>query len=153
MMTSFFRMIMHFAIEQSVKAFFKERHMNSMTWPKTVRISIRLKIYGGSEKKKVPWHGSVLQSWFVNRYSRKLEPAWWKKFLLISEVHVPKNSGRHKSPRRSNKVLIVIFFVDDSIGFPWTLSDSIVSQSQNVQLLNKTCFCLNLWVVYLLQSK
>ena len=32
-MKSFFRMIMHLATEQSVKAFLLERHINSMTWP------------------------------------------------------------------------------------------------------------------------
>lgn len=32
--------------------------------------------------------------------------------FFISEVHASKNSGRHKSPRKSNKVLIVTFFLN-----------------------------------------
>lgn len=95
-----------------VKAFLQERHINSMTWPAN---SLDLNPIGNlwwKLKKTGPWQGSILQSWSVNRYSRRLEPAWWRILFFISEIHAPKNSGRHKSKRRTNKVLTVcsIFF-------------------------------------------
>lgn len=87
---------------KSIDCFVQEKHISFMTCPANIP-SLNLMMEIG---KGVLQHSSILQSWSVDLYSRKLETAWWRILFCFIEFLASKNSDCHKSWRKNNKILI-----------------------------------------------